>query len=545
MKRLMIGAALTALSMGAAAAQDAPLSEAQLRAMVADAELLGYRVLDDACLIACDGALGDTDAVLRSVADHAAASTGEGGTRADVRTNAADDAVTYRGNKRGLQRFRTAPQVVYLKFENDGSATFPVDLIDFETRRLLGVINLPDYQFGQDEIAVIRDRIAADYAPFDIEITTSEPASGAYATIDFTDNDRAPGNANFKVFLTDTGGAFVSGLFGRAEEIDFGNDNYDGGAFADPNYYNVVRSLFSPTFFTILTGLENTEENFRAAQVNTAAQIGGHEIGHSVGLRHHDSFGAPDNGLPPFGPPREEFVPVYAGPAEADETVLHLMATPAFGLPLQEFIATTDGFFSERSALKLLLAEDARVFLEGALKHDRRTGARTVDLKTTMVPNTIEVGENAGGSKIKMDVAWVQGSLDEKTEIDEYVFTARAGEFVNAELISFSDFLIQDDVIAELRLFRVNGDGSRELVATNLQTFEPYDPFLLDIEIPASGQYVLQAVPQQVVFVPVGSGEFFPVPLDTDVNRSLLTGEYDLLVYQVDRALGSRVRKDR
>ena len=543
MKKFMIGAAVAALTGGVAAAQDAPMSEAALRAAVADAELVGYRVIDDSCLIACDAAFGDEQAVLASVAAHAAASFG-GAAPTEPRGDESADAVAYRGNARGLQRFRTAPQVVYLKFENDGAPTFPVDVFDFETRDLLGVITLPDYQFTQAEIATIRDRIAADYAPFDIEVTTSEPASGPFATIDFTDNDRAPGDANFDIFLADNGQAFVTGLFGRAEEIDFGNDNYDGGAFADPNYYNVVNSLFSPTFFTALTGLENTEENFRGAQVNTAAQIGGHEIGHSVGLRHHDSFGAPDNGLPPFGPPREEFVPIYDGPAEADETVLHLMATPAFGLPLQDFIATTDGFFSERSALKLELAEDARVFLEGALQHDG-DGARRLDLKTTMVPNTIVQGENAGGSKIKMDVAWVQGRLSEQTEVDEYVFTARAGEFVNAELISFSDRVIEDDVIAELRLFRLNDDGSRTLVATNLQTFEPFDPFLLDAEVPTSGRYVLQAVPQQVAFVPSGPGEFVPVPLDTDTNRPLLTGDYDLLVYQVDRALGSRVRRDR
>ena len=544
MKKFMIGAAVAALTGGVAAAQDAPMSEAALRAAVADAELVGYRVIDDSCLIACDAAFGDEQAVLASVAAHAAASFG-GAAPTEPRGDESADAVAYRGNARGLQRFRTAPQVVYLKFENDGAPTFPVDVFDFETRELLGVITLPDYQFTQAEIATVRDRIAADYAPFDIEITTSEPATGEFATIDFTDNDRAPGNSNFRIFLDDNGQAFVTGLFGRAEEIDFGNDNYGGGAFADPNYYNVVNSLFSPGFFTVLTGLENTEENFRGAQVNTAAQIGGHEIGHSVGLRHHDSFGAPDNGLPPFGPPREEFVPIYEGPAQADETVLHLMATPAFGLPLQDFIATTDGFFSERSALKLHLAEDARVFLEGFLRHDRRTGAKDLRLKREMVPNTILEGENADGSKIKMDVAWVQGRIGDKTEVDEYRFTAAAGQFINAELISFSDFNIEDDLIAQLRLYRLNNDGSRELVAENLQTFEPYDPFLLDIEVPEFGEYVLEVSAQPVAFVPIGPGQFFPVPLDTDANRSLLSGDYDLLVYQVDRALGSRPRRDR
>ena len=540
MKRLLTGAAVAALSFAAASAQGAPMSEAALRAMLSEAELAGYRVIDDSCLIACDAAFGDTDGILASVAAHAAASFGDAGAVTSPRADDGAEAVAYRGNKRGLKRYRTAPQLVYLKFENTGSPTFPVDVLDFETRQLLGVINLLDYQFTQAEIATIRDRIAADYARFDIEVTTTPPAGGEFATIDFTDNDRAPGNSNFKVFLADNGQAFVTGLFGRAEEIDFGNDNYGGGAFADPNYYNVVNSLFSPGFFTALTGLENTEENFRGAQVNTAAQIGGHEIGHSVGLRHHDSFGAPDNGLPPFGPPREEFVPVYDGPAAADETVLHLMATPAFGLPLNDFIATTNGFFSERSALKLHLAEEARVFLEGNLKRDKRAGAQTLDLKVDMIPNTIEVGENAGGNKIKMETAWVQGRLDSKTDVDEYVFTARAGEFVNAELISFSDFNIEDDVIATLRLYRVGSRGQRELVAENAQTFEPYDPFLLDIEVPASGQYVLEVAPQPEAFVPVGGGQFFPVPLDTDLNRSLLSGEYDLLVYQVDRALGSR-----
>ena len=544
MKSLTIGAAFAALAAAPAAAQDATMSEAELRALLADAELAGYRVLDDSCLIACDAATGDTDAVLRSVAQHAAASSGSGDAPTEVRTDEDADAVAYRGNGRGLQRFRTAPQVVYLKFDNDGSAQFPVDVFDFETRQLLGRIFVDDYVYSQSDRAFIADRVRADYAPFDVEVVITEPASGEYATIDFTDNDRPLGQSNFDIFLRDDGLAFITGLFGRADEIDFGNDNYGGGAFADPNYYNAVYEIFSPGFYTVLSGRPGTPEGLREGILNTAAQIGGHEIGHSLGLRHHDSFGAPDNGIPPFGPPRDEFVPFYDGPAEADETVLHLMATPAFGLPLNEFISTTDGFFSERSALKLHLAERARVFLEGALRHDRRSGTRVVDLKTEMVPNTIVEGQNAGGNKIKMDVAWVQGRIGEKTEADEYRFTAGAGEFINAELISFSDFLIEDDLIAKLRLFRVGRGGERTLVAENLQTFEPYDPFLLDVQVPEYGEYVLEVTPQEVAFVPIGSGEYFPVPLDTDANRSLLTGNYDLLIYQVDKALGARPRRD-
>ncbi|WP_031554938.1 hypothetical protein [Parvularcula oceani] len=546
MKSLLCCAAAAALSMSAAVAGPLTpeaarsMSEDELRAAIANAEVFGYRIEADDCAAAsCDATAAGAQAIVDAITARAMLD-GEGGANAPRIDASADGTVIFRGSGQGLKRVRTGPQVIYLNFDNQGSPLYPVDLVDAETEEYIDTLLIEDYVFTQADRAVIRDRIAADLAPFDVEVVTTPPANGEYMTIDYTDNDRAPGETNITLFLRDDGRVGFSILFGRAEGIDFGNDDYGNGAFSDANFWKVLFDLFSPATFASFTGFSPDAEGLVTAVRNQAANTGAHEAGHALGLRHHDSFGAPDNGLPSTGVPAPgTFVPVYEGPQQGDESILHLMASGAsVGLPLAGS-AVSDRFFSERSALKLDLAEEARVFDEAELRHDRRSGAKFVDLKRTLVPNTILEGENAGGKFVAMDTAWIQGTLDGVGDSDEYVFSAKRSMFINAELMSYTDSFITDPVIATLNLYKVGRNGSRTLISSNAQTFEPYDPLLVDIEVPSYGQYVLEVVPQEVVYIPLGGGQYFPLPLNTPANESLLAGDYDLLIYQVDRPLGN------
>lgn len=516
----------------------------ELKAALIGSELIGYRVVDDECGLVCTGtadqAVDAAQALIsaRLLSDSTNSEAGANAPRIDFGA----ESVSFRQGRRVNLRTRTAPQVIFLKFDpdEDGSPQFPVDIVDFETDEFMGQIFFDDYVFTQTERLIIRDRIAADYEDFGFVITTTEPTSGSFATIDYTDNDRAPGNANLTFFVLDDGRFGFSALFGRADEIDFGNDNYDGGAFTDPNLWTALFEFGGPGAFSFFSTLPPTLEGLAEASLNQAANTGAHEVGHAVGLRHHDSFGAPDDGLPTTGTPAPgTFLPVFEGPTDASETILHLMASGASaGLPL-EGSAVGDRFLSERSALKLRFADRARVFDESGLRKDRRTGAQRLGLFRDLIPNTLVVGENAGGTKIAMETAWVQGTIDEATDVDEYVFSADAGTFVNAELISFTDSNVENPLIATLRLFQINDDGSRTLVSQNLQTFESFDPLLLDIEVPAFGDYVLQVDPQDVILF---QGQF--LGLEAIGAGDLLFGDYDLIVYQVDRALGRQPRID-
>ena len=560
MRRLIGKAALLGSVLGAgltASHAAPPLTLDEVRGMAPEAlrehlrttEVLGYRIEADDCTEQSCDALSAQAAGFQDLINARLGGQDESDANAP-RADLSADALRFSGRGPLFQRFRTAPQVIYLDLENDGSPIYPVDFffVDEEAGEtiFLGQNIFGDYfdfEYTAEDRAFVRDRIAEDYARFDIEIVTERPSSGEFATIDFTDNDRDPRDANISVFIFSGGGASFSILFGQAEGIDFGNDDYENGAFADANFWQIGTDLFGPGFFESRTGFPATPEGLRMATLNQAANTGAHEVGHAVGLRHHDSFGAPDKGLPSTGIPAPgTFIPTYEGPQGADETLLHIMASGAsVGLPLAGS-ANQDRFFSERSALKLLLAEEALVFDEGELLTSPRADAKRLFLRPTFVPNTILEGENAGGDRILMRTAWVQGTLDGPGDTDEYSFRARGKTFINAELISFSDEFIANPVIATLNLYKVKSRNRRELVSTNLQTFEPFDPLLLDIEVPGPGEYVIEVVPQEVVFFPNGDGTFSPFPLIPTGNGALLQGDYDLVIYQVDRPLGSKRR---
>ena len=83
-------------------------------------------------------------------------------------------------------------------------------------------------------------------------------------------------------------------LFGRAEQIDFGNRHHNDNAWVDSNFWTWI--LQFPFFwdkektFIDNSGQDDTtipiQERLKAATLNQAANIGAHELGHLLGLRH-------------------------------------------------------------------------------------------------------------------------------------------------------------------------------------------------------------------------------------------------------------------
>lgn len=547
---LLGGASAQTLTPDAAAA----MSSDELKEALRGTELIGYRLFGDdcgspACSLTMEGAT--PQGILRAMARATADETGDPEANAP-RIDESADGVVFRGRGAVLLRTRTMPQTVFLNFDQlEGrSEQFFVDVVN-EDGELINVIEFDDYPYSQEDREVIRDRIAADYAKFDVRVTLERPAGNDFAILDFTDNDRDPGDNNIEIVVLDDGRAgFNSILFGRAEGIDFGNDDLGTNSFADANFWQVLGEVFTPAFFERLSNIPadvdgdgvTDAEAIDFATVNQAANTGAHEVGHTVGLRHHDAFGKPNDGLPSTGrPDPETFIPVYEGPTQADETVLHLMASGASsGLSLAGS-GNQDRFLSERSALKVSLAEKSRVYDETKLRVDPRTHARDLRLFRSLVPNTIEEGANAGGRFIAMDTAWVQGSIT-PVSVDEYKFRGPRGGYINAEIASFTDTFVERPILSELQLFKLERDGSRTLIATNNQTFEPYDPLLLDIRLPDTGEYILQVSTPDIVYFDLNDDGVAADPLIENGLGFFLDGDYDLLVYAVDRPIG-RVRR--
>lgn len=443
----------------------------------------------------------------------------------------------------GLGLGLNAPQTVLLDFET-GDPTF--------SGTLFGVpFTLPDHVYTEAEKLAIKERLEADYAPYNFTFVFDAPAEGDFVTLQYNSNDD-PGNGTAGILPT--GGI----LFGSAGEIDFGNDNRSIVAVNDANFWTALNFL-DPLFgfppggiIQLFSGIDIDEdgpgpdtgvtasEALSIAIVNQSANTGAHELGHGLGLRHYDAFGPVGGGLPSTGTPEPTaFFPVFGGPQEADETTLHLMASGASsGLALSDS-GNADRFFSERSAIKLAINE------RGRFVTDEQANSGQASLKKLKVVNPILVGDNADG-RIDVRNIVVEGTIEELDEVDTLTFSGKAGQVFNAEMISsveagfFPDF---DQLFGGLTLSIRRGDGTLEEVAVNGDEFESFDAFMLDVILPENGTYVLQAeAPADVFFDVTGDGipELVPLALfGDDTVQALRLGQYILNVYVVESKPGN------
>ncbi|GGY52070.1 zinc metalloprotease [Parvularcula lutaonensis] len=460
------------------------------------------------------------------------------------RSDFSEDAVQARVNSDVTIRRRTADPVIFLDFDRDAGQlpTFEVDLLDVDGS-LVTTFVLPDYVYMADDRAFILDRVRADLEPYGFIVTDVEPASGPYTEIDFANNDRVPGQGtNVTLTFTPSGAVSFSILFGRADEIDFGNDNYDSGAFTDASLWTVVSELFTVGTFEAFSGIVpadsdgDGEVDFAALQFavrNQSANTGAHEIGHTLGLRHHDSIGPIDQGLPTTGRPAPgAFLPAYTGPIEATETPFNLMASGAsVGLPLQN-ATTVDRSFSQRSNLKLQLAQTrAKLVSEAQLINelaDPNEIPRFFEPKRSILrPLTMRPGK----PDRYLDSYWFQGTIDGPQGFDTYAFKGKAGQTITAEIISQSDSNIFDFALTRLDLLRVDPLAGFVPVATNINTFEPFDPLLFDFTFQETGNYVLVVTAPDEFYFDIDGDGVVPDSLVAVGAESLLEGDYDLLMY--------------
>ena len=439
-----------------------------------------------------------------------------------------------RAKKQGLKRIYSDTQVVYLDFET-GEPTFPANGLSFLLPPGVGP-DLPDYVYSQEEKDEIQRRLEADYAGFNISFTQTLPESGDFLFLQFNSNDN-PGQ---------TAGIFNSGgiLFGRAGEIEFGNVNKNIGAIVDANLWQLLYFADpSGNFLAAISGLNINDysdplELLSAAMVNQSANTGAHEIGHTLGLRHYDAFGAPGAGLPITGSPApSRFFPTYTGNQLAIETLDHTMASGASsGIGLADS-GGKDRFFSERSLTKLRINDlngvgKTVILNEGEIKK-RKTLAFNNALQ---VPNNIQSGVNAF-TNLKIRNIALRGSIEELDEVDTYRFNVKAGSVLSIEAISDVDFLNEDIMFTRVRLYREEDDGSLTFIDQNISEFESRDSFLLDVAVPEDATYVVAIDGQPVVELERGTTDAFVLPFSVFSEATQVffrLGNYALNIYAVE-----------
>ncbi len=241
------------------------------------------------------------------------------------------------------------------------------------------------------EQATILSIMDGHYAPWDYSFTLTAPTSGPFSTVTF--NSGSPG--------------------GLAQHIDFGNTDMNDTAVVNVDGLGIVG---------------------RSNIIMATANIGSHELGHLVGLRHADSFGPIGSGIAPGL--SGNFGPNYPGPQTALETYDHIMASPgSVGSTIAD--VTTPNWFSERGAIKLTLNETPSAFINEAAGSKGTIGtAQALAFESLIVPNTIAVGANAGIGPFDVDAIVVNGELSVAGETDFYSFAGSAGDLMNIELLS-------------------------------------------------------------------------------------------------------------
>lgn len=350
---------------------------------------------------------------------------------------------------RASRRAWLAPGLFALAFLAAGAASSEQTVwLDFATDNDPG-----EHVYTAAEQTAIRDLIAADYSAFDFSFSLTQPSSGTYSTLTF--------NADG-----------IEG--GLADAIDFRNLNH-----GDNGRINVNSFLGG--------SIPATSANF----IGMASGVGAHELGHIVGLRHHDSMGPIGAGISP-DPGSVPYHPDYPGPTGANETAGHTMASPAsVGSPLSALAGNT--FLSERSAVKLSFNEQGSAVAEQTAAHQTLATAQSIALSNLNVPNTLVSGINAGVGFAVAALA-VTGELDAFGQIDFYSFSAEKDELFNFEVISNVLDRIVNPIDPEIRIF----DADENLVpyytssAFNDDEFESQDSILVDLTIPETATYYVR-----------------------------------------------------
>ena len=227
--------------------------------------------------------------------------------------------------------------------------------LDFDTYELPG-----QHFYTQAERDEIQAQIEADYADFSYAFTQTQPQSGPYTTIDFNDP------------------ALVGLEGGIASEIDWRDLDISGTTTLTAqrrcwkSSAPIQAGSTSTTFWAVPASPPPPAPTSSASRPPSPRT----SWATSPALQHADSFGPIGSGIY-SGVNPELYNPPYPGPTDADETILHIMASGAsVDSTLED--AINDPFFGEREAIALAYGENGSPTNEETTAHDSMADAQPI-----------------------------------------------------------------------------------------------------------------------------------------------------------------------
>lgn len=378
----------------------------------------------------------------------------------------------------------SASQVVFLDFATTGGGILAADI----------------HTYTDPQKTAIKSYLESLYAPYGLTFTLTTPPPFTASTIKFNYGSLGGGFADQIDFrnLDKTDNAYVNAVGGLKLFVGLQNP------FAAPGVLWTEDSILTPAFITF-------------ASANFAA----HELGHILGLRHHDSFGPIGTGIA-ISP--ANFTPSFPGPVDAPSTSHHVMALSS-SVALNSETLLTAKWLSQRSAIKLEFNRSGVTVPEGPGFHGSLATAQEVALLPLTIANPLRPpeGELMTPPTFTAYAAAVTGSLSltdtGAPEGDYYKIWVPGGTFLTIEVISAAMGPDLGGRIADpANTFLALLDDAGVVLpyyssfAINVSGFETTDSILFDVFIGASGFY----------YIEVGLG-FIAGPPDP--------GSYELFIY--------------
>ena len=310
-------------------------------------------------------------------------------------------------------------------------------LLDFNTFALPG-----EHVYTQAERDAIQAQLTADFSAFSYAFTQTAPSFGPFTTIFF--NDPA-----------------LFGLEGGSStSIDWRDLNIAGTTTLTADGLQITPADAASVNVNNLLGSPGEPAATSADFVALSATIAAHELGHLSGLEHGDSYGPIGSGIYDAVDP-DLYRPTYPGPTDADETILHIMASGA-SVHATLFDAVNNPFFGEREAIKLAFGEDGtptneqsrRALRDGnrpAASRSSRSSCPTPTSRARTADRIFDVTAADVVGEIGLD-----GSGNSLT--DFYSFTAQAGTLLNLQVMSRVLNRPQGSFDATMTVFDSNGN---------------------------------------------------------------------------------------
>lgn len=377
-----------------------------------------------------------------------------------------------------------ADQLVYLDFDSTSADILPAHV----------------HTYTPAERAGIKAYLEDLYTPYGVTFTLAAPPPFTASTIKFNHGSLGGGYGDQIDFrnVDASDDCFINAVGGLAF--------YDG----TPNPFGLPGELWTPSTLYTSANIELASANFAA-----------HELGHILGLRHHDSFGPIGGGV---GVSPSSYTPAYPGPTSAHTTSFHIMSLSS-SVALNSGTLLTPKWLSQRSAIKLEFARSGLTVPEGGGFH----GAIPMAMPLTLMPMTIanplklpEFDPTFSPSFLASAVAVTAsvGIGGGAGESDYYSFMGSAGQRLTIEVISAAmgpdlggriadpanPFVALLDSVGALLPYAGLG------TTLNDNESETTDSILFDVFLPYTGTY----------YVEVGTGF---------ITGTLDGGSYELFIY--------------